>query len=88
MRARRSRADLRLALVGAGWIAQSHLAALDRLGRTQLVGVASARMESAEATAGPRGVAAHDDIHRLLDEGRPDVALPEHERGIMPRTRP
>ena len=69
-----SRADLRLALVGAGWITPSHLAALDRLGRTELVGVASARMESAEATARPRGVNAYDDVRRLLDEGRPDVA--------------
>jgi myo-inositol 2-dehydrogenase / D-chiro-inositol 1-dehydrogenase len=64
----------RLALVGAGWITPAHLAALDRLGRTDLVGVASARMESAHATAGPRGVAAYDDVRRLLDSQRPDVA--------------
>jgi myo-inositol 2-dehydrogenase/D-chiro-inositol 1-dehydrogenase len=64
----------RLALVGAGWITPAHLAALDRLGRTELVGVASARMESAQATAGPRGVAAFDDVRRLLDDQRPDVA--------------
>ena len=64
----------RLALVGAGWITPAHLGALDRLGRTDLVGVASARMESARATAGPRGVAAYDDVRRLLDGQRPDVA--------------
>jgi myo-inositol 2-dehydrogenase / D-chiro-inositol 1-dehydrogenase len=64
----------RLALVGAGWITPAHLAALDRLRRTNLVGVASARMESAQATAGPRGVAAYDDVRRLLDDQRPDVA--------------
>ena len=74
MAAKRSSPDLRLALVGAGWISQSHLAALDRLGRTELVGVASARLESAEATARPRGVPAFDDHRRLLDVGRPDVA--------------
>lgn len=74
MAAKRSRPDLRLALVGAGWISTSHLAALDRLGRTELVGVASARMGSAEATALPRGVAAYDDVRRLLDDTRPDVA--------------
>ena len=68
MAAKRSSPDLRLALVGAGWISQSHLAALDRLGRTELVGVASARMESAEATARPRGVPAFDDVRRLLDD--------------------
>jgi myo-inositol 2-dehydrogenase / D-chiro-inositol 1-dehydrogenase len=74
MAAKRSSPTLRLALVGAGWISQSHLAALDRLRRTELLGVASARMESAEATAKPRGVPAFDDHRRLLDEARPDVA--------------
>jgi myo-inositol 2-dehydrogenase / D-chiro-inositol 1-dehydrogenase len=72
--AQRSRPDIRLALVGAGWISPAHLAALDRLGRTQLVGVASGRLDSAEATARPRGVSAYDDPRRLLDEQRPDVA--------------
>ena len=67
------RPDRRLALVGAGWITPSHLVALDRLGRTELVGVASSRLESAEATAHPRRVAAYDDVQRLLDEQRPDV---------------
>jgi myo-inositol 2-dehydrogenase / D-chiro-inositol 1-dehydrogenase len=70
----RSRPDIRLAFVGAGWITPFHLAALDRLGRTHLVGVASARLESAEATAGPRGVPAFDDVRRVLDEQSPDVA--------------
>lgn len=65
---------LRLALIGAGWITPAHLAALDRLGRTQLVGVASAREESARATADPRGAAAYVDVERMLDEQRPDVA--------------
>lgn len=63
-----------LALIGAGWITPAHLGALDRLGRTTLVGVASGRLESAEATARPLGVAAYDDARRLLDEQRPDVA--------------
>jgi len=64
---------LRLGLIGAGWITPMHLAAFDRLDRTELVGVASARMSSAEATAGPRGAAAYDDAARMLDEQRPDV---------------
>jgi myo-inositol 2-dehydrogenase/D-chiro-inositol 1-dehydrogenase len=64
----------RLALIGAGWISTVHLAALDRLGRTSLVGVASARLERARATAEPRGAAAYDDVERLLDEQRPDIA--------------
>ena len=66
----------RLILIGAGWITRYHLAALDRLGRTRLVGVASARLESARATAEPRGAAAYADIdlERMLDEQRPDLA--------------
>ena len=64
---------VRLAMIGAGWITPMHLAALDRLGRTELIGVASARQESAEATARPRGVPAYTDIDRMLDERRPDA---------------
>ena len=64
---------LRLGFIGAGWISSLHLAALDRLDRTTLVGVASARLESAAATAEPRGAAAYDDVERMLDEQRPDV---------------
>jgi myo-inositol 2-dehydrogenase/D-chiro-inositol 1-dehydrogenase len=64
---------LRLALIGAGWIIPAHLAALDRLGRTTLVGVTSARLESAQATALPRGAAAYTDAARMLDEQHPDV---------------
>jgi predicted dehydrogenase len=63
----------RLGLIGAGWITPAHLDALDRLGRTQLVGVASATMVSAERTAGPRGATAYDSIERMLDAQRPDV---------------
>ncbi|HEY6570828.1 MAG TPA: Gfo/Idh/MocA family oxidoreductase [Candidatus Limnocylindrales bacterium] len=66
---------LRLGLIGAGWITQLHLAALDRLGRTTLVGVSSASLASAEATAGPRGAAAYDDVERMLDEQRPDIVF-------------
>ncbi|MEJ7748636.1 MAG: Gfo/Idh/MocA family oxidoreductase [Candidatus Limnocylindrales bacterium] len=77
--ARRRGDRLRLGLIGAGWIVPAHLAALDRLGRTDLVGVASGRLASARATAEPRGVEAYDDIERMLDEQRPDavyVAVP------------
>jgi myo-inositol 2-dehydrogenase/D-chiro-inositol 1-dehydrogenase len=65
---------LRLVLIGAGWISGIHLAALDRLGRTRLVGVASSRDESARSAADPRGATAYVDIDRMLDEQRPDVA--------------
>jgi len=67
----------RLVLIGAGWISGYHLAALDRLGRTRLVGVASGRLASAQATAGPRGAAAYAtaDLERMLDEQRPEMAF-------------
>jgi predicted dehydrogenase len=51
----------------------THLTALDRLGRTRLVAVASARDESARATAGPYQAAAYTELDRMLDEQRPDV---------------
>jgi myo-inositol 2-dehydrogenase/D-chiro-inositol 1-dehydrogenase len=51
----------------------THLAALDRLGRTRLVAVASAHEESARATAGPYQAASYADLDRMLDEQRPDV---------------
>ena len=66
--------ELRLVLIGAGWISGIHLSALDRLGRTRLVGVVSAREERARATAEPYGATAYLDVDRMLDEQRPDVA--------------
>ncbi|HEY2887883.1 MAG TPA: Gfo/Idh/MocA family oxidoreductase [Candidatus Limnocylindrales bacterium] len=67
----------RLVLIGAGWISGYHLAALDRLDRTRLVGVASGRLASAQATAESRRAAAYGtaDLERMLDEQRPDVAI-------------
>ena len=67
-------ADLKLVLIGAGWIGSYHLAALGRLGRTRLVGVASARLERAEEVAFPHGAVASADPERILDQLRPDVA--------------
>jgi predicted dehydrogenase len=64
----------RLAFIGAGWITPVHLAALDRLGRTDLVAVVAGRLERAQATAAPRGAAAYEELERMLDEQHPDVA--------------
>jgi myo-inositol 2-dehydrogenase / D-chiro-inositol 1-dehydrogenase len=65
--------SLRLGLVGAGWIARLHLQALDRLGRTQLVGVVSRTIEGAAALTDARGGSPYDDLDRMLDGARPDV---------------
>ena len=70
-----ARGDLRLVMIGAGWIVPYHLAALDRLARTTLVGVAALRLERAAAVAEPRGAVASDDPVALVDEVRPDVAF-------------
>ena len=78
----------RLVQIGAGWISGYHLAALDRLGRTQLVGVASGRLSSAQATAGPRGAAAYAtaDLELMLDEQRPEIAFVAVPPSMAPAT--
>ena len=61
-----------MATFGAGWIVPKHLAALDRLDRTELVGVMSRTAERALATTAGRA-ATYTDMARLLDEQHPDV---------------
>ncbi len=71
----------RLGLVGGGWISGLHLEALERLGRTQLVGVVSGRSDTARSVTARWGGTAFDDLDRMLDEARPDVvyvAVPPH----------
>ena len=63
----------RLAYVGAGWITPFHLAALDRLERTTLVGMCAPRLDRAAALAVPRGAQPYVDLPRMLDEQHPDV---------------
>ena len=68
-----ARRRLRVAFIGAGWIVPKHLAALDRLDRTELVGIMSRSTERAAATLADRPAEAYTDIERMLDEQRPDV---------------
>jgi myo-inositol 2-dehydrogenase / D-chiro-inositol 1-dehydrogenase len=65
---------MRLGLVGAGWIAQLHLEALDRLGRTELVAVTSRTTESAAALTGRWGGTPYAELDGMLDDARIDVA--------------
>jgi myo-inositol 2-dehydrogenase / D-chiro-inositol 1-dehydrogenase len=72
---------LRVAFIGAGWIAGIHLEALARLGRTELVGVVSGSPVRAGETAGRWGGVAYDDPDRMLDDASPDVVyvcVPPH----------
>ena len=72
---------LRLGLVGGGWISRQHLDALQRLGRTELVGVVAGSRATADEVTGQWGGTSYDDLDRMLEAGRPDVvyvAVPPH----------
>jgi myo-inositol 2-dehydrogenase/D-chiro-inositol 1-dehydrogenase len=72
---------LRLGLVGGGWSARHHLEALERLGRTELVGVVTQRRETADSVAEQWGGRAYDDLESMTDGAHPDVifvAVPPH----------
>ena len=72
---------VRLAFIGAGWIAGIHLEALQRLGRSELVGVVGGSPERAAVVATRWGGVAYADADRMLDETKPDAAyvcVPPH----------
>ncbi len=85
---------LRLGLIGAGGVTVQHLPALQRLGRTELVGVVSRTHERAAALAATWGATVHEDIESLLDRGldvclicvppnrNPDACLAVARRGV------
>jgi len=64
---------LRLGLVGGGWISRQHLDALERLGRTELVGVVARTRKTADDVTARSGGTRYDDLDRMLDDARPDV---------------
>ena len=73
---------LRLGLVGGGWISQQHLDALQRLGRTELVGVVAGSRATADEVTSQWGGTSYDDLERMLEAGQPDVvyvAVPPHK---------
>jgi myo-inositol 2-dehydrogenase/D-chiro-inositol 1-dehydrogenase len=72
---------VRLGLVGGGWISRQHLEALERLGRTELVGVVAGSRETADAVTARFGGTSYDELERMLDVAIPDavyVAVPPH----------
>ncbi len=72
---------IRLGLVGGGWIGRQHLEALERLGRTELVGVVAGSRETAEGVTTRWGGRPYDDLEAMLDGARPEVvyvAVPPH----------
>jgi myo-inositol 2-dehydrogenase/D-chiro-inositol 1-dehydrogenase len=64
---------LRLGLIGAGWIAGLHLEALERIERTELVGVVSGTGAGAATAARRWGGSVYDQPEAMLDGARPDV---------------
>jgi len=64
---------LRLGLVGGGWISRQHLDALQRLGRTELVGVVAGSRATADEVTGQWGGTSYDDLDRMLEAGQPEA---------------
>jgi len=64
---------VRLGLVGGGWISRLHLEALERLGRTKLVGVVSRTAETGDAVTARWGGTRYDDLDTMLAKGKPEV---------------
>ena len=64
---------LRLGLVGGGWSARHHLEALERLGRTELVGVVTQTRETAEGINERWGGAAYGDVESMVGGAHPEV---------------
>jgi myo-inositol 2-dehydrogenase/D-chiro-inositol 1-dehydrogenase len=64
---------LRLGLVGGGSISRQHLEALERLGRTKLVGVVSRTAETGDAITARWGGARYDDLDAMLARTKPEV---------------
>ncbi len=66
-------AAVRLGLVGGGWISRQHLEALERLGRTKLVGVVARTAETGDAVTTRWGGTRYDDVDTMLAKAKPDV---------------
>lgn len=77
--------SLRVAFVGAGWIAHQHLSALRQQASVEVAGVAdmdAARAAAFAAAAG--GCSSFGDCRELIQRARPDVlyiCLPPHQHG-------
>ena len=75
---------LRVGFIGAGVVVVQHLPPLEKLGRTELVGVVSRTPERAEAAVAKYGGVAYTDFTEMLDAQHPDivfVCLPPHLAG-------
>jgi predicted dehydrogenase len=82
MRAERA---LSAGLIGAGWIAERHLAVLDEAADVRLAAVCDVELARAETVAGARGARAYERWEQMLERERLDVLWvctpPLHHRG-------
>ncbi|PYI57224.1 Gfo/Idh/MocA family protein [Paenibacillus flagellatus] len=65
----------KVALVGGGGIAVSHLEALRRMEELDAVAVADISKERAESVAGRFGIAAYTDYRDMIEREKPDIAV-------------
>ncbi|HXD66673.1 MAG TPA: Gfo/Idh/MocA family oxidoreductase [Solirubrobacteraceae bacterium] len=64
---------LRVGLIGAGWISESHLPHIEADGDTRLVAVCDTDLARAEAISRPRGASAYVGWEEMLDADRLDA---------------
>jgi predicted dehydrogenase len=77
---------LRVAVVGPGFIGQRHLDVLSAEPAAEIVGILGRRIEDAGVAATRFGGRPYDDLDRLLDTERPDVAwicVPPDRHGAL-----
>jgi myo-inositol 2-dehydrogenase / D-chiro-inositol 1-dehydrogenase len=67
--------ELRIGMIGAGWIAGEHVASVAELDGVAVTAVADLDLERARRVAGPAGAAAHDDWERMLSTERLDAVI-------------
>ncbi|WP_127585715.1 Gfo/Idh/MocA family protein [Paenibacillus koleovorans] len=65
--------SVRIAFVGVGGIAQTHLKALHANPDAELVAACDVRLDRAEAAAGQYGMVAYSDVDRMLEQEKPDA---------------
>jgi predicted dehydrogenase len=66
---------VRVGVVGAGWIAEEHVAVLGRLDGAELVGVCDLDAARADALAAAGGAAAHTDWRALVEREAPEALV-------------
>src|SRR4029079_14824307 len=67
--------DLRLGMIGAGWIADRHLQSVSELPQVSVVAVADLDRARAERVASAAGAAVHDEWRSMLEQEQMDAVM-------------